>query len=73
MERDFEQFDLGELLNRYVKESREFSIALESGESARKLNMKRLRVQAISIQINRKYKEINKDSDRRRSSGPPHE
>lgn len=72
MERDIEKLEIGELLDLYMEESKAFAQALETGASWRKLREQRLRVQAISIQINRKYKEEKNGSVRRRDQGPPH-
>ena len=71
MEREFEQCELKELLAIYMEASRSFSEALQRGDSSRELKMKRLKVQAISIHLNRKYKELNGLPDQRRRGGPP--
>jgi hypothetical protein len=57
MEQDFERYNIHNLLELYLEESREFSSALESGVSWKQLQMLRDRIRRISELINKKYEQ----------------
>lgn len=70
MENEFERYDLRTLLDLYMKESREFSTALEADASWQLLQEKRTRIRLINFLINKRYDEVN-GSERFRNR-PPH-
>lgn len=70
MEPEFERFDISILLETYMKESKEFSTALEQGASWDSLEKKRLRIRLISALINKKYDELY--GAHRLRNKPPH-
>jgi hypothetical protein len=70
MKNEFEHYDLRTLLDIYMKESKEFSTALEAGASWQILQEKRTRISLINFLINKKYDEAN-GSERFRNR-PPH-
>ena len=71
MEQDFERYNIQNLLELYLEESREFSVALESGESWKQLQRLRDRIRRISELINKRYDEEYGGSHRLRHR-PPH-
>ena len=70
MENEFEHYDLRTLLDLYMKESKEFSTALEAGASWKILQEKRTRIRLVNFLINKRYDET-KGSERFRNR-PPH-
>jgi len=70
MEPEFERFDLRTLLDIYMKESKEFSVALQEGASWQALQERRLRIRAINHFISKKYDELY--SGYRLRNKPPH-
>ena len=70
MELEFERCDLRTLLDAYMKESKEFSTALEGGATWQSLQERRNRIRQISALINKKYEELH--GERRLRDKPPH-
>jgi hypothetical protein len=69
MENEFERLDPRTLLDTYMQESKEFSVALKAGASWESLQQRRVRIRLISMFINKKYDELNNE---RRRNKPPH-
>ena len=70
MEQDFERYNIHNLLELYLKESREFSTALETGATWRQLHRLRDRIRRISELINKKYNEEYGGAHRERNKPP---
>ena len=71
MEQDFERYNIHNLLELYLEESKEFSLALENGESWKNLQRLRDRIRRISNLINKRYDEEYGGAQRIRHR-PPH-
>ena len=71
MEQDFERYNISNLLELYLEESKEFSVALEKGESWKQLQRLRDRIRRISELINKRYDEEYGGAQRLRHR-PPH-
>jgi hypothetical protein len=71
MEQDFERYNIHNLIELYLEESKEFSIALENGESWKQLQRLRDRIRRISELINKRYEQEYPNAHRLRHR-PPH-
>ena len=67
---EYEQYDLKTLLSKYMEEAKAFSEAISKGESWQVLREKRIRIQQLNEQINKKYKEGYRQGRRRDGYSP---
>ncbi len=70
MEQDYGRLDLRTLLELYMDEAKELSVALSNGASWDVLKEKRMHIKLLSEHINSKYKQ--QYYTERRRDAPPH-